>query len=518
MSDNQSARPHAPALGLPTLPESGVLAGALADSEVDTLHLGQYEGEGAVAKLPAELPKAAREALDNLANLGDFKGKPGEVAVAYPTGAGSLKRIVLTGLGKREKLDCEAVRTASAHATRRSQALGGKRVATAVLGGDGPELSSEIAAQATLEGALLAAYRFGGWKNGGEEAPRIDSVELLASSDENSDRLNSAAKAARAVARGVAVARDLVNLPGNVASADYIATAARKLAAEKGLSFTLRDRAWMESEGMGALLAVARGSRSEPAMIELSHNQERTDLPLVVLVGKGVTFDSGGLSLKSGGGMVGMKGDMAGAAAVIGALAVVGELNLPVRVMGVCGFVENMPDGNAFRPSDVLVAGSGRSIEVISTDAEGRLVLADLLWYVQRLKPAAVVNIATLTGASARALGVASSLFTNDADLGGRLEAASKNTHDRVWPMPLFEEYREMIKSPVADLKNTGGATAGASTAAAFLEAFVDYPWAHIDMAGMEASSGTPKKPYLSEGATGYGVRLFVEYLRQLGE
>lgn len=212
-----------------------------------------------------------------------------------------------------------------------------------------------------------------------------------------------------------------------------------------------------------------------------------------------------------------MKSDMAGAAAVLGTMLTVAELDLPVRVLGLCACVENMPDGNAFRPSDVLVSGSGLSVEVLSTDAEGRLALADALWYVQRFTPSAVIDIATLTGASARALGrgVAASLFANDAALKGRVEEAAAATGERVWRMPMFDDYREMIASKVADLKNSGSAAGGgASTAAVFLEAFTDYPWAHLDIAGMQMIDSPKARNYLSEGATGFGVRLFVEFLR----
>lgn len=267
---------------------------------------------------------------------------------------------------------------------------------------------------------------------------------------------------------------------------------------------------------MGAFLAVAKGTAQEPRFIELGHNVDRIDLPLVVLVGKGVTFDSGGLSLKSRDGMIPMKADMSGAAAVLGTMQAVAELDLPVRVIGLCPCVENMPDGAAFRPSDVLVASNGLSIEVLSTDAEGRLALADALAYAQELKPAAVIDIATLTGSSVTALGagVASSLFSNEPTLRARIETAADATFERVWPMPLFEEYREAIESKVADLKNSGGARGGVGTAAAFLQAFTDYPWAHIDMAGMELVESPKGRPYLTHGATGYGVRLFVEFLR----
>src|SRR5690606_38770594 len=249
---------------------------------------------------------------------------------------------------------------------------------------------------------------------------------------------------------------------------------------------------------------------------ELEHNAGRDDLPTIVLVGKGVTFDSGGLSLKTRDGMMTMKSDMAGAAAVLGTMQAVGELDLPVRVVGLCPCVENMPDGRSYRPGDVVIAGNGTSIEVLNTDAEGRLALADALAYAKTFAPTAVVDIATLTGSSVTALGagVASSLFATDPTLRARLETAAEASGERVWAMPLFEEYRKTIDSKVADLKNTGGASGGVGTAAVFLQAFTDYPWAHVDMAGMALVEDTKGKTYLTPGATGYGVRLLVEFLR----
>jgi leucyl aminopeptidase len=267
---------------------------------------------------------------------------------------------------------------------------------------------------------------------------------------------------------------------------------------------------------MGAFLAVAQGTRNEPIFIVLEHNAGRSDLPTIVLVGKGVTFDSGGLTLKARDGMVAMKSDMGGAAAVLGATQAIAELDLPVHLVAICPCVENMPDGAAYRPSDVIIASNGVSIEIHSTDAEGRLALADALVYAGRYAPDAVVDIATLTGASITALGegVSSSLFASSEDVAARLAAASLASGERVWRMPLFEEYKDTIDAKVAaDLKNSGGAKGGVGTSAVFLQAFTDYPWAHVDMAGMALVDAPRKKSYLTPGATGYGVRLLVDFV-----
>ena len=328
------------------------------------------------------------------------------------------------------------------------------------------------------------------------------------------DALRRGAAAAEAVARGVALARDLVNRPPNVAGPAHLADTARAVAERHGLRIEVGDRAWAQQRSMGAFLAVAQGSRNEPAFIVLEHNPEATDLPTVVLVGKGVTFDSGGLSLKTHEGMIPMKSDMGGAAAVLGAMQAAAALELPLHLVGICPCVENMPDGAAYRPSDVLVASNGVSIEVLSTDAEGRLALADALAHAQSFRPDAVIDLATLTGSCVVALGkgVAAGVFSNDEALGRRLERAGTATHERVWPLPLYDDYRESIDSKIADIQNAGARDGGVGTSAAFLKEFVAYPWAHLDIAGMVLRDRADG--YRPAGATGFGVRLLVETLR----
>jgi leucyl aminopeptidase len=263
---------------------------------------------------------------------------------------------------------------------------------------------------------------------------------------------------------------------------------------------------------MGALLGVAQGSENGPRFIILEHNADKAELATIVLVGKGVTFDTGGYSIKTADGMATMKDDMAGGAAVIGALGVIAGLNLPLHVVGLIPASDNMISGGSYRPQDVLTASNGTTIEIISTDAEGRLLLADALVYANRYKPAAVIDIATLTGACVIALGegIAAGLFSTDDRLRDTLLAAAETTGERLWSLPLYPEYEKAIESQTADIKNTGGRMGGVGTSAIFLKHFVDYPaWAHIDMAGMPLTTGD--NPYSPKGATGYGVRLLVE-------
>ena len=323
---------------------------------------------------------------------------------------------------------------------------------------------------------------------------------------------------AEAVVAGVRLARDLVNMPPNVATPTRMAAAAQDIADAHGLALTIGDREWAAERHMGAYLAVAQGAGEPPKFIVLEHNGDRTDLPTVVLVGKGITFDTGGISIKPSDRMGDMKSDMGGAAAVLGAMEAVGRLDIPLRVIGITPCTENMPDANAYRPADVITASNGKTIEIISTDAEGRMVLADALVLAETYTPQAVIDLATLTGACVIALGagVSAGIFCNDESLRDQLLAAADSTHERLWPLPLYDDYRRMINSEVADMKNSGGRFGGVGTSAVFLQEFTNYPWAHIDIAGMALA----EKPgeYSPVGGTGFGVRLLVAYLQHLSD
>lgn len=483
--------------------------------DVDALVINVFEGTREPAGASGAVDEALGGALRELLDAGDVRGKLGETTVLYPRGALPARRVIVTGLGPRDSFGPEAARRAAAAAARRALQLGGGRLATIVHGAGAGGLEAESAAQATVEGSLLAAYQFEGWKHHERPPEQLTSVTLVETDAARLAAVRQGAAAAEAIARGVALARDLVNRPPNVANPAHLADVARAVAERHGLELEVGDRAWAHEHAMGAFLAVAQGSRNEPAFIVLEHNAGATELPTVVLVGKGVTFDSGGLSLKTRDGMIPMKSDMGGAAAVLGAMEAVAALDLPLHVVALCPCVENMPDGAAYRPSDVLVASNGVSIEVLSTDAEGRLALADALAFAQRYEPAAVVDLATLTGSCVVALGkgVAAGVFTNDEALGERLQSAGADTHERVWPLPLYDDYRQSIDSKIADIQNTGGRDGGVGTSAAFLKEFVAYPWAHLDIAGMvlhERADG-----YRPAGATGFGVRLLVETLRR---
>jgi leucyl aminopeptidase len=374
-------------------------------------------------------------------------------------------------------------------------------------------------AQAVSEGALLGLYAYRGQKSGPNPEVFPEHLDLIIQDDKELSEAQQGVSAGQAIAAGVSLTRDLVNLPPNICTPLYMAETAAKTAETVGLRYEALNREQMERLGMGALLGVARGSDTPPRLIILEHNAGRADeLATIVLVGKGVTFDTGGYNLKSAESMSRMKGDMAGAGAVIGAMHTIGGLGLPLHVVGLAPASDNMISGHAYRPQEVVTASNGTTIEIISTDAEGRMLLADALVYASRFNPSAVVDIATLTGTCAAALGrIAAGLFSTDDALRESLLAAADATDEKLWPLPLFPEYEKAIESDTADIKNSGGRTGGIGASAMFLKHFVDYPaWAHIDMAGLGFEA--QDNPYVpGKGATGYGVRLLTEFVRGWG-
>lgn len=486
--------------------------GSIEAQDADTLIVNLFEGISDLSGATAAVNKALGGAIEELIAQGDLRGKLAEVTVLYPRGVIAAKRVLVVGLGKRESVGLEQVRRAAAAAVKRARELKATSVATIVHGGGVGGLDIQAAAQATAEGMLLALYQY--------DAPRQDKavhrIEQLTIAEYDTDKLaaiEAGVKVAESLAHGVTLARDLVNMPPNVKTPTKLAEIALEMAAAHNLGVTVGDRAWAEEQGMGAFLAVAQGAGHEPKFIVLEHNGSETDLETIVLVGKGITFDSGGISIKPSAGMEAMKSDMGGAAAVLGAMKVAALLELPLRVVGIIPATENKPDANALRPSDVIRASNGKTIEIISTDAEGRLVLADALVYAERYHPAAVIDLATLTGSCVVALGedTAAGLFSNDDALAEALLTSGTTTHERLWRLPLWEDYLERIKSDVADIKNSGGRMGGVATSAVFLQSFTNYPWAHLDIAGVALSS--KGHAYAAKGASGFGVRLLTEFL-----
>jgi leucyl aminopeptidase len=437
---------------------------------------------------------------------GDFGGKAGETALLYGQD-GPAARLLLVGLGERDLFTPERLRRAAATVARRARAL---KLQSAALSLPAlPDTMIRETARTAAEGVRLGLYRFDRHKSASEDHD-LETFWLVADEGELEEAAEGAELGAR-VAEGAVLARDLANEPSNVATPEYLAHRARAIAEKYGMELEVLDRAGIEAEGLTGLATVSRSASNEPYFIVLEHRRGGDSAPIVI-VGKAVTFDSGGISIKPSAGMEDMKFDMSGGAAALGAMEAAGALDLPLNVVAIVPATENLPGGDAFKPGDVLEMHSGKTVEIVTTDAEGRLILADALSYARRYEPTAVVDCATLTGACVVALGDhASGLMGNDEDLIAELQTAGESTGERVWPLPLFEEYTEQIRGDTADIKNSGGRKGGASTAGAFLKEFADYPWAHLDIAG--TAYGKKGNAYTTKGATGVPARLLVEFL-----
>jgi len=476
-----------------------VQAGNILQAESDLAVLATFED----VPLPVEVA--------GLLEPADFGGRPNQTLLLYPRGAVAPKRLLLIGLGERQKASTETIRRASAIAVKEAQKL---KVASVTVGTNGG-LALEAAAQAFAEGFELGAYRFWRYRTGLSDDQTFQ-VERAVVFSETDERTSAGVATGQAIARGVNFARDLVNGPGYAMHPPELGEEAVKLGQRVGLNVTVLDMAQLIEQGFGGILAVGKGSEHEPRFIVMEYGETGKGTPTICLVGKGLTFDSGGLSLKPPEAMETMKSDMGGSAAVFGAMQVIAELKLPLHVVGLVSAAENMPSSNAYRPGDIVKTLSGKTIEVLNTDAEGRIILSDALFYAQRYKPDAVVELSTLTGAIIIALGPhATGLMATDQKLADKLIKAGEISSERVWQLPLWEEYHAMVQSQIADLKNLAGRAAGSITAGAFLAAFVgDYPFAHLDIAGT-AWVDRPAKPYDTFGGTGVGVRLLAEFLRE---
>lgn len=478
------------------------------------LVIGAFE-EKLKTTILRQLDTACGGAFCAAVEAGEFKGRHREVLSIYLGGKSPVRRVLVVGLGQEKGAGLERLRQAVGTVTGVIQ---GRKLISFALDLDSFELKKvemPARAQAVVESILLASYRFDRYKTEKKEdlPPSLTEIVLLTENASLVSEATKGAEAAEKIGRGVLLARDLVNEPGNIKSPEYLADRAREVAAELGFKCTVLGRFELEAEGMGALLGVAQGSVREPRLIVLEYGGGNGESRPIALVGKGVVFDAGGISLKPAEKMDEMKMDMAGAAAVLGTLMSAALLKLPVNLVGVIPAVENMPSGSAIRPGDILKSASGKTIEVINTDAEGRLILADALTYVRRFDPRVVIDLATLTGACIIALGSsATAVLGNHEGLIRQLIAAGETTGDRLWQLPLWSDYSGQIKSDVADVKNTGGRPAGTITAAAFLQKFAeDYTWAHLDIAGTAwEDKGRPCAP---KGATGVGVRLLIQYL-----
>ena len=438
----------------------------------------------------------------------EFAGKEKQLAVLHARG----QHLLLAGLGPRAKLNAETIRRATGLAVKRLAALGLTRATFAAA----PDQVRPL-----VEALFLASYKFTRFKAPADNHSALKAVTLCLPATADLAAARAEVQRTDIVCRAANHVRELGNLPGNVITPAALAEHAQQTATEYGLACTVWGKTELEQHGGGGLLAVGGGSRNEPRLIVLEYTPPGgATRPPIALVGKAITFDSGGISIKPADRMDEMKFDKCGGLAVLGALRAIAQLQLPVPVLGIIAAAENMPSATSYRPGDIVTSYAGKdkrgvTIEVLNTDAEGRIVLGDALVHARERGAGTILDLATLTGACVVALGpFCAGLFSNDEPLAARVRAAGEATGERCWPLPVWDEHREKIKSDVADHKNTGGREAGASTAAAFLAKYVgDTPWAHLDIAG--TAWNTDERPYLAKGANAFGVRLLVHLLEQ---
>lgn len=494
--------------------------------DVKVEDLTEYRGDALVVNLFEKLKKpggataAADAALGGLIarkiKTGEFAGKLGETLVV-PVGKNlGVENVVVVGLGDKEKFELDTVRKASAAAALKCEALKSRKAATILHGAGAGGIAPEDAARAVTEGAMLALYRFDRYitRDKKEKEKRLRSLTIIERDKARASTVRKGARLGTVLADATNAARDLVNEPPSVMTPERLAREARKIANQGGLQIKVLGKPDIERLKMGGVLGVSRGSAQPPRFIVLRYKGDPKTKKAVGIIGKGITFDSGGLSLKPPAGMEDMKGDMAGAACVICTMKAVSRLKPRINVTAVVPATENMPGHNAQKVGDVIRAMNGKSIEILNTDAEGRLVLADAICYAKKQGLSPIVDAATLTGACMVALGdLCSGAFGNDKKLIDSLIAAGEGAGEKVWHMPIFDEYRELIKSNIADVKNVGGKWGGAITAALFLGVFYedDVPWCHLDIAGPMFS---PKDSFHHrKGASGTTVRTLTLWL-----
>jgi len=439
----------------------------------------------------------------------EFNGGAKQQLLLHTAGKITPARILLAGLGKRADLTAETLRRATGQAVKHLQSIGVDRAAFAAPGDDVAPL---------VEAAILAAYKFTQYKPADEIPTAIQAITISVPRAALAEA-KIAARRSQIIAEATNYAREIGNLPGNVVYPAVIADYAKKIAKQHKLKCTVLDKPALTRAGFGGLLAVGGGSDRDPRFIVLEHNGGRPGQRPIAIVGKAITFDSGGISIKPSDKMDEMKFDKCGGVTILGAMQAIAALKLPLNVLGIIASAENMPSSKSYRPGDIITSYKGTdkravTIEVLNTDAEGRVVLGDAVTYARQRDAAAIIDFATLTGACVVALGeYAAGIFTNDEALQDKIRAAGNRTHERVWPLPVWQEYKDKIKSDVADIKNTGGRYGGASTGAAFIGTYArNTPWAHIDIAG--TAWCTDERPYFRKGATGFGVRLLLDLLQ----
>ena len=495
--------------------EIKVVTGDITQIEADAIVVNLFEGEQPGGDTDV-VDKALDGAITRLVKNGGIKGKFGEVSIIHTLGKLPVGVVAVAGLGKDQDFDLEKMRGVAGGYCRSLRKLNCHRIATVVndvaIGGINPE----VLVEAIVEGSLLGLYKFANYKK--LEYEDVAGIVIVERDGDRIPALERGVRKGEILAEGTSLARDMVNEPANYMTPSRMAEIAREIADKGKLEINIFDSRDMEIMGMGALLGVAKGSKQPPKLITLGYKGDEGSKNAIGFVGKGVTFDSGGISIKPSKDMGEMKGDMAGGAAVVAALGAIAKLKPKINVVGIIPATENLPSGSALKPGDVLKALNGKTIEVMNTDAEGRLILADALSYAVKQGLSPLVDLATLTGACVVALGTGyTGTFSNDQELVGKVLEAADMAGEKLWRLPLPEEYKEQNKSEIADIKNIGNRHGGAITAALFLSEFVDKtPWVHLDIAGTASSS--KESGYVIKGATGVGVRTLVELALLLAE
>ena len=475
-----------------------------------------FEDTTALTGQAEKLDLALDGVITRLIKQGEIKGKLKEITPIFTTGKIAASRILAVGLGKPAELTPDRMRMASAGVSQYFRGKNGNKPLEIDYLLDLPGYEPAASGQAVAEGLSLGLYSFKKHFSKNAEGPGIEAVNLILPPGADVPAFKQGLEKGRICAEAVKLARDLINEPANFLNPTILADIARAQSARYGLSIQVMDKDFMQKEGMGGLLGVAQGSAQPPKFIVIQYAGKKTADIDIALVGKGITFDSGGISLKPADNMGEMKGDMAGGASVLGAITAIAQLRPSVNVMAVIPATENMPSGTAMRPGDVITQSNGKTVEIVSTDAEGRLILADAICYARKAGAKRIVDVATLTGSCHVALGdVCSGAFGNDQVFIQEVILAGDRAGECLWQFPMKEEYKDLIKSDVADMKNSGGRYAGAITAAWFLREFAETtPWVHLDIAG--TSMMDKERGYLAKGATGIPVRSLINLVMAL--
>jgi leucyl aminopeptidase len=485
-------------------------AGEITGIKTGAIVVNHFEGVKHPEGAAAAIDKALDGAVSNLIKQGDIKGKLNEITLLHSLGKLAASRIVVLGLGKKQELTANKVRGAVAETCRYLRGKSVTDIASIIIGDGTSGIKSDTAAQAMTEGAILGLYTFRRYITKKENG--LGEIREFTIIGQEKRQVEKAIAKGKIIAEAANYARDMVNEPGNFMTPTKMAETARQLAKKYGLKVEIFDRDKMKELGMGGLLGVSQGSQQPPKFIILSYQgRESKELDLA-LVGKGITFDSGGISIKPSENMADMKDDMSGGASVIATLIAIAQLKPAINVTALIPATENLPSGTAIKPGDIITAMNGKTIEVLNTDAEGRLILADALSYANKIGAKAIIDVATLTGACQVALGkITTGAFTNNQPLLDKVIAAGNEVGEPAWQLPMFDEYKEFIKSDIADIKNTGNRYGGAITAAKFLEEFVSKtPWVHLDLTGPDNDK---EKGYLVKGASGVPVRTLVSFV-----